>query len=697
MANRNSKKCHKPSPTSSIGSTSASKQRSNKQKPPDILKLEDSNQDPIPTGEDNPASFTRTGAVPPMVTLIPHIYPMRRTKWPPHDGLPLCGTNINQPISNTSPSNLSKHVATCPKKLLDSKDQTLVAMGVTGAGDCAKAARPFSALGKRAHKGILHPVILRNLPTQKAVSNDISQLYTAVQENIIHSLKALIFPHRSFSKKPILVKKNRFFLPILFNEDHKGAMYLGLNAWQSPNGFDVLGTVLYRVVKGDGISVNLQAMPLDFVQLKKSHTGEYLAKNIRAIVEKFGIKDKIFGIVTNNASNNQTMIDTIKHYRWAQFKGEPHWSRSAQVILRPFGSHKKKKTISSTDDSDNGEEFDDLKDNIQLSDSENEDSVNKEDELPTDGTLAADLIDGEIELQDEDLSDKEDHDRYTSNLCKESLAKVSKLISRKLNKSPDSKACFVELCQEHECSRPHSIQHNVRARWNLTLIQLKIILRCAPSDSQMPGRPLYPPGEYHIKQDDLDLAKDLVEVLQPFYKITLQVSVQGAARIVDVVVFIDQITGHLSSAILDRREEYLPALRNAFLHPSFKDEYSKLAKWNPEWIEEALRLTREMWESNYKPQPPLLTTSQPSNPPPSRPVTGVLAGLVGASEARGASSPTNPPQMWLSGGLALTWWMQQQQAGNTHGGLLQMALDVLSCPATTVDVEQSLSFGRDVE
>ncbi|KAH9464857.1 hypothetical protein Pst134EB_004365 [Puccinia striiformis f. sp. tritici] len=58
MANRNSKKCHKPSPTSSIGSTSASKQRSNKQKPPDILKLEDSNQDPIPTGEDNPASVS---------------------------------------------------------------------------------------------------------------------------------------------------------------------------------------------------------------------------------------------------------------------------------------------------------------------------------------------------------------------------------------------------------------------------------------------------------------------------------------------------------------------------------------------------------------------------------------------------------------------------------------------------------------
>jgi hypothetical protein len=30
----------------------------------------------------------------------------------------------------------------------------------------------------------------------------------------------------------------------------------------------------------------------------------------------------------------------------------------------------------------------------------------------------------------------------------------------------------------------------------------------------------------------------------------------------------------------------------------------------------------------------------------------------------------------------LKWWKQQQHAGNTHGGLLQMALDVLRCPGS---------------
>ena len=40
------------------------------------------------------------------------------------------------------------------------------------------------------------------------------------------------------------------------------------------------------------------------------------------------------------------------------------------------------------------------------------------------------------------------------------------------------------------------------------------------------------------------------------------------------------------------------------LHPLFKDEYFKLANWEPDWIAEAIRLAQEMWISFYKPQPP---------------------------------------------------------------------------------------------
>ncbi|KNF04514.1 hypothetical protein PSTG_02424 [Puccinia striiformis f. sp. tritici PST-78] len=109
-----------------------------------------------------------------------------------------------------------------------------------------------------------------------------------------------------------------------------------------------------------------------------------------------------------------------------------------------------------------------------------------------------------------------------------------------------------------------------------------------------------------------------------------------------------------------------------------------------------------MWENHYKPSPaPAPTKSSNRRLKPS---TGILAGLSGASEARAGTMSTDPLSMWLAGGLTLDsngqpvnqlkWWIQQGRAGNTHGGLLQMALDVLSCPATTVDVERSFNFWK---
>jgi hypothetical protein len=70
-------------------------------------------------------------------------------------------------------------------------------------------------------------------------------------------------------------------------------MYIGADAWQSLNGFDILRVVIYRLAKVDGGKIDLEAMPLDFIQLGKSHTGQYLADTLRAVVEKFGIQDKV--------------------------------------------------------------------------------------------------------------------------------------------------------------------------------------------------------------------------------------------------------------------------------------------------------------------------------------------------------------------------------------------------------------------
>ncbi|KNF00248.1 hypothetical protein PSTG_06422 [Puccinia striiformis f. sp. tritici PST-78] len=179
-----------------------------------------------------------------------------------------------------------------------------------------------------------------------------------------------------------------------------------------------------------------------------------------------------------------------------------------------------------------------------------------------------------------------------------------------------------------------------------------------------------------------------------------------------IIVFIDEITDLLSNTIKGDGNQYPPALRNAcrvglqltnkyytltdcsplfqvamVLHPLFKDEYFKIAGWEDDWIVKALRLTRDMFNTYYKPSTTASTGTNPHKGS-TKPKTGNIAQL-GAALAAPGHSTNDPLENWLASGLrlddgspidALKWWIQQKQAGNTHGGLLQMALDVLSCP-----------------
>ncbi|PLW55327.1 hypothetical protein PCANC_02371 [Puccinia coronata f. sp. avenae] len=372
-----------------------------------------------------------------------------------------CGTKIHCPSYDTSPSNLSKHVAACSKKQQEAKEtQKLAALGITGTQDvdpqkvpqlcaiwCAEGGQPFLALGERAHRAILHPNVLKNLPHPRAVASDIGRLYSAVQQSLIKTL-----------------------------EKHTGAMYLGINAWQSPNGYDVLGTVIYCLIEDNSGGIELEAMPLDFVRLKQSHTGVYLADTVRVIVETFGVQNK--------------------------------------VIMRPFGTQKNNKAnnnLSQQEGLDNKNNEADADEQIQaFTEESNEESDN---EGVDDETLATNLVDGEgIELEENDVNDLSDEDKdncYTSDSCRQTLAK---------------------LCQEKKCLTSHNVERDVTTRWNSTLMQLTSIVRCSEAILDWQKDKRHGPSRDHfITQNNLDLAQDLVNLLQPFYEITLQVSMRGAA------------------------------------------------------------------------------------------------------------------------------------------------------------------------
>ncbi|OAV98818.1 hypothetical protein PTTG_05331 [Puccinia triticina 1-1 BBBD Race 1] len=171
---------------------------------------------------------------------------------------------------------------------------------------CAKAARPFSALVEVSHWAILHPTVIKSLPGRQKVSRDICMIYSAVQNEYISVLKASI----NFNQLP-----------------KKGAMYLGVDAWQSPNKFNVLGTVIYCLVDSNTGDTNFKAVPLDSIVLLKATQGSTL------VVEKFGIQDKICGILSDNASNNKSLASKLKKQKWEHFKGKPQWIQCFSHVL----------------------------------------------------------------------------------------------------------------------------------------------------------------------------------------------------------------------------------------------------------------------------------------------------------------------------------------------------------------------------
>jgi hypothetical protein len=96
------------------------------------------------------------------------------------------------------------------------------------------------------------------------------------------------------------------------------------------------------------------------------------------------------------------------------------------------------------------------------------------------------------------LSEEEEKDKYTSQNCWQTLAKVSnkafiswlektqftlicpqfQAIASKLKKSPSSRDLFADICEAHSIQSPHQIAQDVQTRWNSTFLQLTGVNWC---------------------------------------------------------------------------------------------------------------------------------------------------------------------------------------------------------------------------
>ncbi|CAG8706133.1 8202_t:CDS:2, partial [Gigaspora rosea] len=101
--------------------------------------------------------------------------------------------------------------------------------------------------------------------------------------------------------------------------------------WTSISVKAYIGIAIYLIDE----SWSLQQRLLNFVELEGAHSGKNIANKFIKMVEFYKIENKIIGITTDNASNNDTMIDNIEIWAIEQnlnFSDKNHFRCFAHIL-----------------------------------------------------------------------------------------------------------------------------------------------------------------------------------------------------------------------------------------------------------------------------------------------------------------------------------------------------------------------------
>ena len=82
---------------------------------------------------------------------------------------------------------------------------------------------------------------------------------------------------------------------------------ISYDIWTSPQKIAYLGVLVYWV----DIQFQFREHLLGFVPLELEHTGRELASELFKLLDFFGIKDRLLGVVTDNGSNNSTLTKEL--------------------------------------------------------------------------------------------------------------------------------------------------------------------------------------------------------------------------------------------------------------------------------------------------------------------------------------------------------------------------------------------------
>ncbi|GAA5881864.1 hypothetical protein JCM1840_006820 [Sporobolomyces johnsonii] len=207
---------------------------------------------------------------------------------------------------------------------------------------------------------------------------------------------------------------------------------------------------------------------------------------------------------------------------------------------------------------------------------------------------------------------------------------------------------------------------------------------------------------------------------------TLGFSKLGGGQIEDVIPMIDELVRHLELYLSENSTA--PALHNALilvleklffyygkmgdcpyyatailLHPGLGIRYLRVQKWPQSWINEAVDATQELYNTCHKRMAKLrrewACNKRASSSKTSKTTRELMSEVdddqMDLDKIVYHFASSRHPDTDSEGKdiVALSYWKQLYAIGEHKEGLKQLALDIFSCPASSVDVERAFSFG----
>ncbi|THH15827.1 hypothetical protein EUX98_g9402 [Antrodiella citrinella] len=557
------------------------------------------------------------------------------------------------------------------------------------------------------------------IPSASTISRDIQEIFTLSQAHIAKLL-----------------------------QDFPGRLHLGLDGWTLPNVLSFLGVTVHYIE-----GAQMRTFILDFVKLAENHTGNYLTQELAKCLKLYGIDKKILGITGDNASNNDTLMAELELLLGGYFSMLTHIRCLAHIlnlIVKAILSLFIMRRVQASSESDTGE------DDLELYELQEEDDLDSslatrefnDDGEPvpqTDDDLEVDAAREEadamiIEEIMAEVEASEGGHRANIRVAQFAITKLTQLAKRIFH-SPAIRedlrmAC--ELCQ----IKPKQMIRFVATRWNSVSQAISRALYLRPALDTLLALPKYDKNNkkslrrFKPSPEEWIVLEQLEPVLEMFLVATELISHSSQPLLHVVIPIIDKLTAELENVIANNNlvqavrlaatrgikvlNKYYSATDESImyrlailLHPRYKMAYFKKQKWPQDWIDTATDLLRQQWVTYYKPKATELQVVAAAAAQASTSAPG-LASSASASAHRinklfaeddfdntgtTTTGPMDPLEQYLStppmscGDPILYWSGMLGIPGQPENQFARMALDFLSAPATSTDVERAFSRG----